>query len=361
MSAEKLAVLELSGSPRNRGRAHGEALRKPIEELRERWRASLVARFGTHPDTFIATFLAETRFVTAMKRSSPSLLDEIEGIAEGSLRSREETLAFQFMDEEWWFGTARFGKAGQTVNRCSVIASRTAAGRPPILAQNMDLPAFLDGGQTVLHITGEREPSVTVLTICGMIALSGANDLGLGVAVNTLSQLPTRTDGLPVACVIRSLLGKRDLKEATNWICETCHASGQHYMLGDPDGFASFEASGKSVARITWEESAPTFVHTNHPLAYGLEAARPLPAEENSRGRYQALSQLAAGKPLSVLQVQSALADRSGPHPISVRPKAGVDTSAMTFASIVMELKRPPAILVAAGPPCSNPYRAIAR
>ena len=361
MSAEKFAVLELSGTPRNRGRAHGEALRKPIAELRERWRASLVARFGAHPDTFIATFLAETRFADAMQRCSPLLLDEIEGIAEGSGSSRDETLAFQFMDEEWWFGAARFGRGRPTVNRCSVIANRPAAGRSAILAQNMDLPAFLDGGQTVLHIIGDREPGATILTICGMIALCGANDLGLGVAVNTLWQLPTATDGLPVACVVRSLLAKRNLKEASNWICETRHASGQHYMLGDQDGFASFEASGESVARLNWDESAPCFVHTNHPLADRQEGAQPLPGEENSRGRYQALCEQAAGKPLSVLQVQSALADRSGPHPISVRPKAGVTASAMTFASIIMELKRPPAILVAAGPPCSNAYIAVAR
>lgn len=359
MNFEKFPLIELSGTPRNRGRAHGEALRKPIAELRERWRASLVARFGAYPDTFIATFLTETRFADAVQRCSPPLLQEIEGIAEGSLRSREETLAFQFMDEEWWFGAARFGRAGQAINRCSVIATRAIAGGSPILAQNMDLPAFLDGGQTVLRITGGPEPDATVLTICGMIGLCGANDLGLGVAVNTLWQLPTAIDGLPVACVVRSLLAKRSLKEAASWICETRHASGQHYMLGDPDGFASFEASGKSVARLNWDESAPSFIHTNHPLTDGQEAA--LPAEENSRGRYRALCERAAGKPLRVLQVQSALADRSGPHPISVRPKAGVIGSAMTFASIVMELKRPPEILVAAGPPCSNPYTAIAK
>jgi len=45
---------------------------------------------------------------------------------------------------------------------------------------------------------------------------------------------------------------------------------------------------------------------------------------------------------------------------ISVRPADGDDAGMMTFASIIMELKRPPAIMIAAGPPCSNPYRKIA-
>ena len=265
------------------------------------------------------------------------------------------------MDEEWWFGAARFGRAARTVNRCSVIASRAAAGQPPILAQNMDLPAFLDGGQTVMHIAGDGDPGATVLTICGMIALCGVNALGLGVAVNTLWQLPTAADGLPVACVVRSLFAKRNLKEAARWISETRHASGQHYLLGDPDGFASFEASGKSVTRLDWDESAPTFIHTNHPLEGARKSARPLPGEENSRGRYQTLCELAVGKTLSVSQVQATLANRSGAHPISVRPKTEEAAATMTLASIVMELRRSPAILVAAGPPCSNPYDAIPR
>ena len=354
MSAEKLAVVHLTGSPRSRGRTHGEALRGRIAGVRERWRASLAARFEVDPDTFIGTFLAETQFADTVHRSAPTLLEEIAGIAEGSGRSYEETLAFQFMDEEWWFGAKRFGKRAQPVNRCSVIASRGSAGHPPILAQNMDLPAFLDGGQTVLRIDGE--PRATILTICGMIALCGVNDFGLGVAVNTLWQLPTAADGLPVACVVRGLLAKRNLKEAANWISETHHASGQHYLLGDTDGFASFEASGKSVTRLNWDASTPTFLHTNHPLADSRQDGRLRAAEENSRGRYRMLCELAAGKDLSIAQVQTALASRSGPHPISVLPDAGEASSTMTFASIVMQLRRPPSISVAAGPPCSNPY-----
>ena len=363
MGIKNLPVIDLTGSPRERGRAHGEALRQPIAEVRGRWRASLAARFGVHPDVFIATLLAENHFVDATRRSTPELLEEIEGIAEGSGRPDAETLAFQFMDEEWWFGTKRFGPAAQPLNRCSLIASRAAQGQSPILAQNMDLRAYHDGGQAVLRIiddrAGDRAPSATILTICGMVALCGANDLGLGVAVNTLWQLPSSSEGLPVACVVRGLLTQRNLTEAARWIAKTAHASGQHYMLGDADGFASFEASGKAVRRVSWDAAAPNFIHTNHPIS-SEGSARHLPAEENSRGRYQMLCELAGAKTLEVAQVQSALADRSGPHPISVRPADGDDAGMMTFASIIMELKRPPAIMIAAGPPCSNPYRKIA-
>ena len=61
------------------------------------------------------------------------------------------------------------------------------------------------------------------------------------------------------------------------------------------------------------------YVHTNHPLAGDTP---PNPAEENSRGRYQTLCHLVADKALSVAEVEAALADRSGPHPISVRRRS---------------------------------------
>lgn len=125
-------------------------------------------------------------------------------------------------------------------------------------------------------------------------------------------------------------------------------------MIGDPSGFASFEASGTSVTPVPLTPSA--YVHTNHPLVGG---SPPYPAEENSRGRYLTLCHLLADKALTVAEVEAALADRSGPHPISVRKNPNNRGRAMTFASIVMELGRPPKIRIAGGPPCSNAYRSL--
>jgi isopenicillin-N N-acyltransferase-like protein len=358
MTTLAVPLVELHGAPRVRGRAHGEALRGQIAAVREQWRESLTTRFGTHPDLFIETFLAETRFVDAMRRWTPGLLDEIKGIAEGSRRPLAETIVFQCMDEEWWFGAARFRKAASARNRCSVIAAPAHDRHPAILAQNMDLHGFLDGGQAVIRIIGDGDPGATMLTIAGMVALCGANDLGVGVAVNTLWQLPGSPNGLPVSCVVRSILAKRCLAEASDWIQSVRHASGQHYLIGDPEGFASFEASGTSVAAVPWTDSSAAFVHTNHPLT-GKKAVPGNPAEENSSSRYQTLSGIVANRALTVAEVESALSDRSGPHPVSVRRDPGNPSATMTFASIVMELGRPPKLRIAGGPPCSFPYRPI--
>lgn len=351
-------TLHLSGTPRAQGREHGAALRNPIAVVRGQWRDSLAARFGVHPDKFIETFLAETKFIEAMARWTPSLIEEIEGIAAGSERPLDETMAFQFMDEEWWFGTMRYLNSGGALDRCSVIGIRGRGGRAPLLAQNMDLRAYHEGGQAVISVIRDDSPRATVMTICGMIGLCGANELGLGVAVNTLWQLPSAADGLPVACVMREILTKRSLAEASDFIRQPKHASGQHYLIGDPQGFASFESSASRVDNVPQATSAATYVHTNHPLSGNK--VRNDRAEENSRGRYGALCDRIADRPLTIDEVKSALAHRNGPHPISVRPREGAATSAMTFASIVMELSTPPTIEMTGGPPCSNPYRQVA-
>ncbi len=354
MSMESFPVLHLSGSAREQGRAHGEELRKVIAVVREKWRASLATRFGVHPDAFIREMLAETKFVDAMKRWSPSLIDEIEGIAEGSGRSLDETIAFQCMDEEWWFGTMRYRNPAPSSDACSIIAIRGADGRAPILAQNMDLRAYYDGGQVMIEVATDRGPRASIMTICGMIGLCGANDRGLGITVNTLWQLPYAADGLPVACVMREILARENVTEALRWIREPRHASGQHYLVGDPGGFASFEASAKSVNEVPWPDSSPSYAHTNHPLSSSNDRIRA--GEENSRARYATLCQRITARSLTIDEVKASLADRNGEHPISVRPAENDPISPMTFASIAMELKRPPNVEMTGGPPSSNQF-----
>ena len=348
-------ILRLFGTPHEQGRQHGEELRESIARVREQWRASLTLRFGVQPDKFIEAFIGDTNFVDTIRRWCPEQLEEIEGIAEGSGRSLPETLAFQFMDEEWWFGASRFPPPAAHANHCSVIASRARDGRPPILAQNMDLRAYLDGGQAVISTAREVGPRTTVMTICGMIGLCGANEAGLGVVVNTLWQLPSAPEGLPVACVMREILEHRDVAAASAWIHRPRHASGQSYVIGDPSRFASFEASAAAVDEVPWENS-PSYVHTNHPVCGTARVRR---AEENSRGRYQTLCDLTADKSPTIDDVKSALSSCEGPHPISVRPAPHDPISGMTFASIVMELTRPPTIQFASGPPRIDSYLPI--
>src|SRR5829696_9975211 len=73
-----------AGSPAECGEQHGEALRGLIAEGLDRWANSIASTHGVAPDTYIAEFVEGTDFLPTVRRCTPGLLDEIEGIARGS-------------------------------------------------------------------------------------------------------------------------------------------------------------------------------------------------------------------------------------------------------------------------------------
>jgi hypothetical protein len=81
-------------------------------------------------------------------------------------------------------------------------------------------------------------------------------------------QLSASTDGLPVACVIRGILLKKDQKSALDFLQTVKHASGQNYIIGSIDSVYDFEASANKVVRYIPVANNPSLVyHTNHPIS----------------------------------------------------------------------------------------------
>ncbi len=211
MTPSRFAVLEISGTPRQRGRVHGEGLRPLIAERDRCWRQEIETRTKISADDFIEDFLQRTNFTPAIERWTPDLHEEVKGIAEGSGLSYRAILAAQFMDEEWWFQR-------QYRNHCSSFGAAARDGHPVLVGQTMDLPNWMDGFQTLLLIRG-AQPGLDayVVTAAGMIALTGMNSRGLGVSVNTLMQLNSSADGLPVAFITRRLIETPVLGEAVRF------------------------------------------------------------------------------------------------------------------------------------------------
>jgi len=341
-------VVDVRGPGRERGRMHGEALRDRITAGLERWDADVAERLRVAPADHVTRLLADTRFPKAIEWHTPALLDEVRGIAEGAGVAFERILAYNLMDEEWWFSRSPSGRRA-----CSVAAVAPGGGRPALLAQNMDLPDAMDGGQTVLRATDADGLQTVVLTAAGMIGLTGCNSAGLGVCVNALSMLRHSPDGLPVAFVVRGLLERRSFADAEAFLRAVPHASGQHYALAAPAGIGGFECSAGGVAQS--DGGADRVWHTNHPLASGdLD-----PADDQPNGypdSHVRFARLAADGPelTSAADCERLLADRTAP--LCVLP--GSD-GWMTFGSIAMELSAPPVVRVAPGPPDRTDWAAV--
>jgi isopenicillin-N N-acyltransferase like protein len=347
--------LRLSGAPRERGRVHGEELRAEIRSGMERWKATLAAALPIPIDAYLDRFVAETTFLAAIEQLTPDLLAEVRGIGEGADIPFRDIYAYQLMDEEWFFRTDLLRERPAGAEHCSTLGALRSDGTA-LLAQNMDLPSYYDGTQTLLHLDGRTaETELMVLTPAGLIGTTGCNNRGVGVCVNTLGQLAHRRSGLPVAFVMRLLLESETAADAATTVQRVPHASGQNFMIAGPEELSDFECSAGGAAQ--YQAGARIIRHTNHPLASTDLAGEPAgdddPALTNSRDRYGVLERTIE----DAADVTPALAQETlSECDVPVSRSADRGGGWMTFGSLVMELSAEPVVHCAPGPPHLTAY-----
>jgi hypothetical protein len=366
-SAE-LPVLDLAGAPRARGRAHGEALRGRIQELTARWQADIAADLGVAAETYIDLLVETNDFLAPARKWAPDLVDEVAGIAEGSGVDFKTTFARQLADEDFWFRLEqKFGGQPRS-EQCSSLGAVNDDGSV-LVAQNMDLPAYWDGFQTLLWIREACGLDAWVFTAAGQIALCGMNSRGVGVCCNTILQCDHSHSGLPEAFVVRSALRQPDLGAAIGFISQARHASPQNYLLGGRERVVDLEVSANQISRFIPATGSDRVYHTNHPLV------------NDDRGQWETmLSRMmadqgaifrAGGTTFSrCATLESRFRDAAGPvtvdgikavlssHEGDVCRHGGAEgIASVTFGCAIMELAPTPRLHLAPGPACETGFR----
>ena len=370
-------------SPFDIGLAHGTALRPVIQGALNKIASGRLARGES-----ASSLINATGHLAAMSRHTPELLEELRGIADGACADPDEVAALSLMDEEWtWSRRPVPSSPGCTV--VAIFRSRAqptpliSDACPPaaVLGQTMDLPTLHDGSQTVLELRLRRSDlTVWVVTIAGQLGLMGVNSAGLGVVVNNLATLPTSLDGLPVAAVLRGILGRcRDTAAAGAFLGSVPHATGQAYTVGDAAGrVCCWEADATGVTDVTdmiTSGSAAFLVHGNHPVvrlpdpeAWPTGASEEVYRLNRSYARCASVDVCLAARcdpetlspradvppPASAIAAAvERLEQALSTAPVSVSVEAGAARSVFTFAACSFELSVPPRVRVAAGPPSS--------
>jgi isopenicillin-N N-acyltransferase-like protein len=347
-----MTIIDCNGVGYAPGIAHGEGARQLVRDMLGRWEDIVVRASKRSTARYVSELLEGTRFVQAMATHTPDLLEEMRGIADGAGVSYETILAFNLMDEQWWFDLER---PALDPPGCSVLAVAPDSG-PPVLAQNMDLPAFMSGGQLVLRLRGDDRPERLILTAAGLVGLTGLNRAGIALCCNTLLMLEHAHDGLPVAAVLRAVLDKWTFDEALGLLQSVRHASGQAYALGSPEGFIGLECSGAGAV-VSAPRGRRSLTHTNHPLASPHIVAK-LAEELRRKGptgnseKRQAFLDDRIDSVSTPTDIVGILADRS--TPICVTPVPGKATQ--TFGTVVYELDEPPRASFCLGLPTSEAW-----
>jgi hypothetical protein len=361
-------LVDLRGTARARGFEHGRLLRDRIQESVRRWQDSLVREYGVEADTVIRRFLDATDFAPAMERWTPGILDEVHGMAEGAELDIRLAYSFQLLDEMWNHAEDAIG------GQCTSLGYAGNARSTSWIAQNIDVEAFRDGHQAVLHIQDtDHGVESYVVSSAGVLGFNGLNCFGVGICCNGMMQVPSSSVGLPVACVVRGALLRKTAADAAAFIREVPHASGQNYLVGGPDGVICLECSATEVARFQPEERPNAVWHTNHPLALQdlqpwyrdtLVSGQLHPFVVNSRARLaSAREQMLALAEPSVDALASILRSKGDAvHPICGSGGPGAlytDFQMMTLASTIMELTASPRLHVALGPPDRAAFRTL--
>ncbi len=346
---KNLRVVELEGTPYERGLQHGKSLKQDIHALVELWKADIERKHKTEADVFIKNFLKRTDFPSAIKRWTPELADEVRGIANGAGLDYDTMFAFQLVDEMWVLGN----------ENCTTIGIRKSPQGPSMVSQTLDIPIFYHGFQTLLRIKDPDSGLETMLfTFPGFIAANGLNSASVAVVVNAVQQLEHSRDGLPVAFVIRGILQKKTYKEAVDFIHSIKFGAPQNYMIGGPEDVGSFECSAHHVEKFSPYPGARFTYHTNHPLK-NMHLTPRLLERFKSRNidpreytfkcqRFEALQKILKNNDveLSIKKLKAIYSDRET-----------IINNRSTFGATIMVLSESPEMHISPGRPDEEPFR----
>ena len=368
MKTTEMTIIELSGSPRERGRIHGETAKPLIAAVVESWRADL-GNFGkksagnhsVYLDSYLDQFHSQTGYLAAIKKWTPDLFEEVKGIAEGAEQDFERILGLQLMDEEWVFGLRK--NLTKPTNKCTAFALKNQENGISFAGQNMDTPSWVEGNQVLLRVMPtETSPEALIFSMADNVGLSGLNANGLGVTCNTLSQLNYAIDGLPVAFIVRSILEKKSIEQAEEFLRNIPHASGQNYILSSPGDSRCFECCGTSVSRYVPDTHQGRIFHTNHPLVNQDESEVLPPGKRRSKNTVARLDSISRrlGDPVDSItldNIKDALAAHDDPdNPVSRNINNQGSSIGYTAGALIYELDSRPRLHLASGPPCETEF-----
>ena len=243
-----LNLVTASGSGAERGAKLGEQLSGLLGTAWNRWALHFSKNDVDAED--LAQRLTEVGGWETAERYCPDLVAELEAMAETANMPWYQVAALSMLDESW----ALTGGMG-----CTAIAITREGLRSA--GQNMDLPDWTNGLQTVLRVKDKSGLGVIAATYPGSLATMGMNSNGVIVVVNALD-LATNMTGMPVDFVTRGALHQPTAADAIAYIREIPHAVGQNYTVLDNKDLFMVEAAADNVIDVPTH--AEVSGHTNH-------------------------------------------------------------------------------------------------
>ncbi|MDR2442129.1 MAG: C45 family peptidase [Deltaproteobacteria bacterium] len=261
-----IPILNLSGQGRVLGQAHGEALR---DKIREFYGNAMEIHAQNIPVGVTRRDLLDfaRRNLSALKRYSPILFEEMEGIARGADLDFDEILFLNsFLEFEDLrppaLGAKLLAKPLWGCTTLNILPAATKEGKT-FVAQTYDMEPFYSRYNVILKINRPTGKEI-IYTLAGVLGLNGLNNRGLGLVINKLVATDARA-GVIYPFIVRQALAQDRLGDAFGAIVFAPRATGMNYQLSSSDGFGfCLELSAGQYYILPFDGA---IAHTNHYLA----------------------------------------------------------------------------------------------
>lgn len=263
-------VLELGGSYREMGRAHGAAFRDDIR----RYTAERIALAGSevwtgHAMDRAAVLALAEACVDDHRAYAPELLDELTGIAEATGLRLAELIVTNGFTDFIDLVYARGGSGGvteQVEDDCTafIIPGALSADGQGFLGQTWDMHAGAKPYVVVLHGRPAAAPVFLAFSLTGCIGMIGMNDAGIAIGINNLLGAEGQV-GVSWPFVVRKALQQTDIDAALACITGARLMGAHNFQLVDKHGTGINIEAMPGHCHVT-RSGAEALVHSNHCL-----------------------------------------------------------------------------------------------
>jgi isopenicillin-N N-acyltransferase-like protein len=219
MTERSLPLIEISGTPLERGRTYGEAAREEIARSLDYYRRAFSVSSGLDwPEVLDRARL--WRGVVA--DAAPHLLAEMEGIAQGANVGPDDVLALNARGEIVRSADSSFVAMGgarrpdEPADGCSsftLLPEATGDGHV-YCGQNWDWREGTEDTTVMVRIVEPSRPTIIMQVEAGQVGRHGANAAGLALNANGLDGRFGTPPGLPQPVLRRLILESATLRDA---------------------------------------------------------------------------------------------------------------------------------------------------
>lgn len=349
MNERTLPLIEIKGTPRERGRQQGEGARPEILSALDRYREVIPKAIQM---TWEEALREARKFLPYGEEVFPQFVKELRGIAEGAGVPFEEVWTLNCYEG--------LTEVRQQVWGCTCLAVRddlTADGHV-LLAHNEDWSSVDRDNVYLVRAEPDDGPPFVGMTYGPLLVNIGLNAEGIGVAIDSVYPTDGRV-GVPRVLSSRAVLNTRTIGQAIRTCVPKLRAGGYSYLLADPNGELYSVETSATTHDILYGDDG-WLVHTNHYLSPKMQALEEPGTYSSSHVRLNRARRLLRAQlgQVTVESLQAILRDHvNRPDSICVHEDMADPPfeRESTLASLIMDLTER-VMWAAPGPPCEGEY-----